>query len=122
VSVLTPHLCNAAALYLGSQCCAEIFSFLLSTSSAFSDDGLGLPTAEPESLGMSSKKLDETKTKLQPLIDEKKVSGFVTVVAHQGKVVHFEAFGSMDVERKKAMQADTILRIPSRSTFPNLLI
>ncbi len=99
-----------------------VFSFLLSTSPAFSDGDFGLPTAEPESLGMSSKKLDEIKTQLQPLIDEKKVPGFITVVARQGKVVHFEAFGSMDVERKKAMQADTILRIPSRSTFPNLLI
>ncbi|MDP6094508.1 MAG: serine hydrolase domain-containing protein [Gammaproteobacteria bacterium] len=90
-----------------------VFSFLLSTSPAFSDGDFGLPTAEPESLGMSSKKLDEIKTQLQPLIDEKKVPGFITVVARQGKVVHFEAFGSMDVERKKAMQADTIFRMYS---------
>ncbi len=38
------------------------------------------------------------------------VPGFVTVVARKGKVVHFEALGSMDVERKKAMRPDTILR------------
>ena len=50
---------------------------------------------------------------MQPLIDEHKVPGFVTVVARKGKVVHFEAFGSMDVERKKAMRPDTIFRMAS---------
>lgn len=80
---------------------------------AFSNDYYGLPTAEPESLGMSTEKLGAINTNLQPLIDEHKVPGFVTVVARKGKVVHFEAFGSMDVERKKAMRPDTIFRMAS---------
>ncbi len=80
---------------------------------AFSNDGYGLPTAEPESLGMSAEKLGAIKANLQPLVDERKVPGFVTVVARKGKVVHSEAFGSMDVERKKAMRPDTIFRIGS---------
>ncbi len=69
------------------------------STQAFSNDDYGLPTAEPESLGMSTEKLGAIKANLQPLIDEHKVPGFVTVVARNGKVVHFEAFGSMDVER-----------------------
>jgi len=52
---------------------------------ACSDDYYGLPTAEPESLGMSTEKLGAIKANLQPLIDEHKVPGFVTVVARNGK-------------------------------------
>ena len=89
-----------------------LLTLSLSTSSC-SDDYYGLPTAEPESLGMSTEKLGAIKANLQPLIDEHKVPGFVTVVARNGKVVHSEAFGSMDVERKKAMRPDTIFRMAS---------
>ncbi|MFQ5527106.1 MAG: serine hydrolase domain-containing protein [Thermoanaerobaculia bacterium] len=80
---------------------------------AFADDYYGLPTGEAESVGMSTEKLAAIKAKFQPLIDEHKVPGFVTAVARNGKVVHFEAFGSMDVERKKAMRPDTIFRLAS---------
>ncbi len=91
-----------------------ILALLVSLSApAFSKDGYGLPTAEPESLGMSTEKLEAIKANLQPLIDEHKVPGFVTVVARKGKIVHFEAFGSMDVERKKDMRPDTIFRMYS---------
>ena len=83
------------------------------STAASSDDYYGLPAAEPESLGMSSEKLGAIKANLQPLIDENKVPGFVTVVARNGKVVHSEAFGSMDVERRKAMRPDTIFRMAS---------
>lgn len=62
---------------------------------------------------MSSEKLAAIKTKLQSFIDRKKVCGFVTAVAREGKVVHFEAFGSMDVERNKAMEPGTIFRMYS---------
>jgi CubicO group peptidase (beta-lactamase class C family) len=83
------------------------------TAPAFSNDDYGQPTAEPESVGMSTEKLGAIKANLQPLIDENKVPGFVTVVARKGKIVHSEAFGSMDVERKKAMRPDTIFRMYS---------
>jgi len=88
------------------------FSVWVSTPACSSDD-YGLPTAEPESVGMSTDKLGAIKANLQPLIDEHKVPGFVTVVARHGRVVHSEAFGSMDVERKKAMRPDTIFRLAS---------
>lgn len=80
---------------------------------AVAQGAFGLPKAEPESQGMSSEKLAEIKTQLQPFIDDGKVPGFVTVVARNGKVVHFEAFGKMDVERDKAMRPDTIFRLYS---------
>ena len=80
---------------------------------AFSNSQFGLPSADPESVGMSSEKLAAIKTKLQPFIDQDKVPGFITIVARDGKVVHFEAFGHMDVERSKPMRPDTIFRMYS---------
>jgi hypothetical protein len=63
-----------------------ILALSLSTP-AQNDDYYGLPTAEPESVGISTEKLEAIKANLQPLIDEHKVPGFVTVVARKGKVV-----------------------------------
>src|SRR5207248_3864748 len=50
-------------------------------------------------------------------IDEKKVSGAVTLVARRGRVVHHEAQGVMDVESKDPMRTDSIFRMAS-STKP----
>lgn len=83
------------------------------SAQAFSNSQFGLPLADPESVGMSSEKLAAIKPKLQPFIDQDKVPGFITIVARDGKVVHFEAFGHMDVERGKPMRPDTIFRMYS---------
>ena len=98
-AVMGPLLAFAVSLSMSTQAC--------------SSDDYGLPMAEPESVGMATEKLGAIKANLQPLIDEHKVPGFVTVVARNGKVVHAEAFGSMDVERQKPMRPDTIFRMAS---------
>ena len=74
---------------------------------------LGLPNADPASVGMSEDALAEIPAKLTPYIERGMVPGFVTVVAREGKVVHFEAFGQRDVERGKPMTKDTIFRMYS---------
>ena len=73
----------------------------------------GLPEADPESVGMSAEKLAEIPKKLQPFIDNGQVPGFISVVARDGKVVHFDTQGMMDVERRKPMRPDTIFRMAS---------
>jgi CubicO group peptidase (beta-lactamase class C family) len=62
---------------------------------------------------MSADALAALPAKFAPLIDDGKVPGFVTVVAREGKVVDFEAFGQRDVERGKPMTKDTIFRMYS---------
>lgn len=88
---------------------------LILTSAGFvsADSDVALPTADPVDHGMSQELLDQIPTRLSALVDGKKVPGFVTLVARDGKVVHFEAFGSMDVEREKPMRTDTIFRMYS---------
>ncbi len=70
-------------------------------------------TATPHEVGLSAKQLKRISTTSQKFIDEKRLSGAVTVVARRGKVVHFEASGMMDIEADKPMQRDTIFRIYS---------
>jgi len=73
----------------------------------------GLPMADPESVGMSAERLQRIDAFTQRYIDNEMVAGTVTLVARQGKVVHFSAQGMKDVERNQVMTTDTIFRMAS---------
>ena len=60
---------------------------------------------------MSSERLNRIKPLMQRYVDENKLPGMITMVARHGKVVHFEKYGLMDVD--KPMQFNTIFRIAS---------
>jgi len=72
-----------------------------------------LPAAKPEDVGMSSERLARIRTAMQRYVDKGLVPGVVTMVARQGKVVHFDAVGYRDAESKAPMTTDTIFRIAS---------
>ena len=72
-----------------------------------------LPTAKPESVGMSSERLERIGKAVQQSIDEKRIAGTVTLVARRGHVVWFKPQGMMDREASKTMRPDTIFRICS---------
>jgi len=48
---------------------------------------------------------------MQNYVDQGKLPGLITMIARHGKVVHFEKYGVMDIDRPK--QFDTIFRIAS---------
>ncbi|MYN64808.1 MAG: beta-lactamase family protein [Acidobacteria bacterium] len=73
----------------------------------------GVPTAEPEAVGMSSGRLERLDRVMRAYIDREEVAGVVTLVARRGKVVNFSAQGHRDVEGGKAMTHDTIFRMAS---------
>src|SRR5438105_5648076 len=72
-----------------------------------------LVEAEPEEVGLSSRRLDNVSRLVQRYIDEKKLPGAISMVARRGRVVHFETYGRMDDEAGKEMRADAIFRIYS---------
>lgn len=72
-----------------------------------------MPLAKPADVGMSGEKLAQVNAAVQKLVDEQKVAGAITVVARQGKIVHFETLGMRDVENNKPMEPDTIMRFYS---------
>jgi CubicO group peptidase (beta-lactamase class C family) len=72
-----------------------------------------LGSARPESVGMSSQRLGRLTTEMKALTDRGILPGVVTMVAKDGKVVHFEAAGKRELENGSPMKKDTIFRIYS---------
>lgn len=72
-----------------------------------------LSTAKPEAVGLSSDRLDRIAISVQRDIDEKRITGAVTLVVRHGKVAWFKSQGMMDREAGKAMSNDAMFRICS---------
>jgi CubicO group peptidase (beta-lactamase class C family) len=77
--------------------------------------GHDLPTAKPESVGMSSERLARLGEGMKNLVDQGRLAGVVTMVARHGKVVAFDATGKRDIAANAPMQKDSIFRIYSMS-------
>jgi CubicO group peptidase (beta-lactamase class C family) len=63
--------------------------------------------------GMDSLKLAEIPKAMQQFVSDKKIAGSVTLVAHNGQVVSFDAVGFQNIDKKIKMQVNTIFRIAS---------
>ncbi len=73
----------------------------------------GLPTAEPQTVGLSAERLERISAAVQRAIDQKRIAGAVTLVARKGKVAWFKAQGLQDREAGRPMAPDAIFRICS---------
>ena len=65
-----------------------------------------LPVASPESVGMSSQRMEKINTAMQAEIDSKRLPGAVVMVARKGKLVYSKAFGSLNNAAQAPMQTD----------------
>jgi len=72
-----------------------------------------LPTSPPESVGLSSKRLQLITDTLKADIDKGTIPGAVLLISRNGKIAYFEALGSLDPEKKTPMTKDGIFRIYS---------
>jgi CubicO group peptidase (beta-lactamase class C family) len=72
-----------------------------------------LSSARPEAVGMSSERLQRLTATMRKLTDEGQLSGVVTMLAKDGKIVHYEASGWRDVESREPLKKDSIFRIYS---------
>jgi CubicO group peptidase (beta-lactamase class C family) len=70
-------------------------------------------TASPETVGLSSERLDRIGHAIQKSFDESRIAGAVSLVARHGKIAYFKAFGMADREARKPMQTDNLFRICS---------
>src|SRR5215467_8453843 len=80
---------------------------------AFATLAQDLPSARPESVGLSSERLERIAAAVQRAVDQKRVAGAVTLVARHGKVAWFKSQGALDKEAAKPMRNDAIFRICS---------
>jgi CubicO group peptidase (beta-lactamase class C family) len=71
----------------------------------------GLPTATPESVGMSSARLAHIKVAFQQEIDKGNLPGAVFLVARKGKLVYSDAIGYLNRDAGTPMTKDAIFRL-----------
>ena len=75
----------------------------------------GLVDASAADAGMSAERLDRITATTQRYVDEGKLAGVVTLVARDGKIVHFEAVGQRGADDDRPMTQDALFRIYSMS-------
>ena len=97
-------------IHIWSLLCTFSAICALLATAAFAQE---LPAAKPETVGMSSERLERIGKAVQQSIDEKRIAGAVTLVVRRGRVVWFKPQGMMDREANKVMRPDTIFRICS---------
>jgi CubicO group peptidase (beta-lactamase class C family) len=91
------------------QALAFIFVFATSIAAVAQD----LPTAKPETVGLSSERLERIGGAVQRSIDEKRIAGAVTLVSRRGHIVWLKGQGLADREAGKPMRTDAMFRICS---------
>ena len=75
----------------------------------------GLVPAKPETIGLSSARLNRLTEALQDYVDDGRLAGAVAIVARQGQIAYLEAVGHRDKEATSAMATDSIFRIASQT-------
>lgn len=72
-----------------------------------------VPASRAEDVGLSTERLQRIAQLVQRYIDDKQITGAVTVVTRKGRTAHFEATGFMDAESKAPMRKDGVFRMAS---------
>lgn len=74
-----------------------------------------LAHASPESVGMSTERLNRIDAMCIEVVKDGDLPGVVVLVARKGKIVFHEAYGKADNTSEKAMEKNTIFRIASQT-------
>jgi len=74
-----------------------------------------LPPSSPAEEGISAERLDLMHHNLKQVVDQGKFSGYVFMLARDGKIADWRAYGWQDIAAKTPMQKDSIVRIFSMS-------
>lgn len=69
--------------------------------------------ARPESVGMSSERLERIRPIMQNYIDQGQLAGITTMITRRGKIVHQETVGVLNLNTGEALEADSLFRIYS---------
>jgi CubicO group peptidase (beta-lactamase class C family) len=75
--------------------------------------GSGLQPGKPDSVGISAQRLERLTAGMKTLVEQGKLSGVVSMVAKDGKIIHFEATGQQSLATGAPMRKDSIFRIYS---------
>ncbi len=93
-----------------------VFIFLISFSQTKSvKKSSPLAEAAPESAGISSERIARIDKMCADAVEEGQVPGIVSLVARNGKIVHWKAYGMADNSVGKQLKRDDIFRIASQT-------
>ena len=70
-----------------------------------------MKTVAPESIGLSSSRLQRIDRAMQGHVDRGQLAGLVTVLLRRGQVIHCGVYGHMDIATSRPMREDAIFRI-----------
>ncbi|MEQ8706446.1 MAG: serine hydrolase domain-containing protein [Phaeodactylibacter sp.] len=90
-----------------------LLTFLITLPTLIS--GQALQQVVPESVGISSGRLAHLDRTFQDYVDNGQLPGAVVLVARNGQVPYFKAFGQRDMETGESMPKDAIFRIASQT-------
>ena len=90
----------------------KIFPILLFLNFGFSQE---LEFANPESVGISSERLEFLTQAMNTYVEEGKLPGAVVLLARKGKTFYFEGFGQSAVEKSIPITKNSIFRIASQT-------
>lgn len=96
-----------------SDACRRVAILSVVVSFASAIGAQQLPTASPESVGLSPERLQRIETAVAQSIKDQQIAGAVTMVVRRGKVAYLKAQGMQDREAGKPMPADALFRICS---------
>ncbi|MXY23100.1 MAG: beta-lactamase family protein [Acidobacteria bacterium] len=117
-----PVACALAAVFVAFAACApaEVAEAPPPESEAAVDStpagaapASGLPTASPDTVGMSADGLARIEPAVQAYVDDGRLAGVMTMVARRGQVVHWAAAGMRDLDAGDPLERDDIFRIYS---------
>jgi CubicO group peptidase (beta-lactamase class C family) len=74
-----------------------------------------LSEAKPETVGLSKERLDRIDSMCIEAVSKNDVPGIVALVARNGKIVYYKAFGMADNQTGRALKKDDIFRIASQT-------
>ena len=91
-----------------------VILFAVSVFEGFATGG-EIPFAKPEEVGMSSARLGKVDEAVLKLVEQNRLAGAIVVIARRGQIVHFKPYGLADMESKRPMTRDAIMRFYSMS-------
>src|ERR1019366_10754081 len=71
---------------------------------------IDMKLVKPELVGFSSERLENLHKVMQASVDQKQISGIVTILARHGKVVDYRTYGDRDMATNSPMTKDAIFR------------
>lgn len=77
------------------------------------NNGRDLGKASPESVGVSSERLERLETVVQRFVDDNRLAGVTTLLARRGKTIHSFTVGKKDSRNPDPLMRDSIFRIYS---------